>query len=177
MLSCIISLLILPLTGCSDIANYDTTQKQIYNQNYNSEQTQTSAKKETVETSSQPATPEETQEIPTTAPPVQETTQEVTTVPPASEETQAISTVPPAPAETQAIPTVPPAPEETIESPATPIPPVQEITYVLNTNTMKIHVPSCSSVDRISPKNYATTNLSIPELEEEGYSRCGRCLK
>lgn len=164
MLSCIISLLILPLTGCSDIANYDTTQKQTYNQNYNSEQTQTSAKKETVETSSQPATPEETQEIPTTAPPVQETTQEVTTVPPASEETQALSTVPP-------------APEETTESPATPIPPVQEITYVLNTNTMKIHVPSCSSVDRISPKNYATTNLSIPELEEEGYSRCGRCLK
>ena len=137
MLSCIISLLILPLTGCSDIANYDTTQKQTYNQNYNSEQTQTSAKKETVETSSQPATPEET----------------------------------------QAISTVPPAPEETTESPATPIPPVQEITYVLNTNTMKIHVPSCSSVDRISPKNYATTNLSIPELEEEGYSRCGRCLK
>ena len=119
---------------------------------------------EFIESSSQTAVPEETQEIPTTTPPVQETTQEVTAVPPAPEETQAI-------------PTVPSAPEETTESPTTSIPPVQEVTYILNTNTMKIHVPSCSSVDRISPKNYATTNLSIPELEEEGYSRCGRCLK
>ena len=106
---------------------------------------------EFIESSSQTAIPEETQEIPTTTPPVQETTQEVTTVLH--------------------------APEETTESPTTPIPPVHEVTYILNTNTMKIHVPSCSSVDKISPKNYATTTLSIPELEEEGYSRCGRCLK
>ncbi|MDE6052854.1 MAG: hypothetical protein K2G55_03640, partial [Lachnospiraceae bacterium] len=49
--------------------------------------------------------------------------------------------------------------------------------YVLNTNTKKIHIPSCSSVPTISPKNYSTSNLSISELEAQGYQRCGRCLK
>lgn len=116
---------------------------------------------EFIESSTQPTTPAETQENPTT---VQETTTEVTTVAPTLEETKPI-------------PTVPPAPVEITEAPTTPVPPVQEVTYILNTNTMKIHVPSCSSVDKISSKNYATTTLSIPELEEEGYSRCGRCLK
>lgn len=49
-------------------------------------------------------------------------------------------------------------------------------TYVLNTNTMKIHHPSCSSVAKIAPHNYATSNLSIDELKEQGYEPCKRCF-
>ena len=49
--------------------------------------------------------------------------------------------------------------------------------YVLNTNTMKIHVPGCKSVAKIKPHNYDTSNLSIEELEAQGYERCGICLK
>lgn len=49
--------------------------------------------------------------------------------------------------------------------------------YVLNTNTKRIHIPSCSSVAKISPKNYGTSNQSIGELELQGYQRCGNCLK
>lgn len=49
-------------------------------------------------------------------------------------------------------------------------------TYVLNTNTMKIHRPSCYSVKKIAPGNYSTSNLSIEELEAQGYSRCGNCF-
>ncbi|MBR1931309.1 MAG: hypothetical protein IJ833_07565 [Lachnospiraceae bacterium] len=49
-----------------------------------------------------------------------------------------------------------------------------EDTYVLNTNTMKIHHPYCKSVSKIKPENYATTNLSIAELEAQGYTKCGQ---
>lgn len=45
MLSRIILLLILTITGCSSSINYDTTQKQIYKQKYNAEQKQTFAKR------------------------------------------------------------------------------------------------------------------------------------
>lgn len=50
-------------------------------------------------------------------------------------------------------------------------------TYVLNTSTMKIHLPSCSSVKKIAPNNYSTTNDSIDELISQGYSTCGICFK
>lgn len=50
-------------------------------------------------------------------------------------------------------------------------------TYVLNTSRHKIHHPSCASVAKIAPKNYATTNSSIAELEAQGYSTCGNCFK
>ena len=49
--------------------------------------------------------------------------------------------------------------------------------YVLNTNTMKIHYPSCSSVAKIAPQNYSTSNQSVDELQNQGYSTCGRCFK
>ena len=48
--------------------------------------------------------------------------------------------------------------------------------YVLNTNTMKIHYPGCSSVPKIAPHNYATSSLSVSELEAQGYTTCGRCF-
>ena len=50
-------------------------------------------------------------------------------------------------------------------------------TYVLNTSRHKIHHPSCSSVPKIAPKNYATSNSSIAELEAQGYTTCGNCFK
>lgn len=48
------------------------------------------------------------------------------------------------------------------------------VTYVLNTNTKKIHYPSCSSVEKIKPKNYATTD-DYNSAIEQGYVPCKRC--
>ena len=48
--------------------------------------------------------------------------------------------------------------------------------YVLNTSTMKIHYPSCSSVKKIAPQNYATSNSSIEDLKAQGYTTCGNCF-
>lgn len=47
--------------------------------------------------------------------------------------------------------------------------------WVLNTNTKKIHYPSCKSVPKISPENYATSNSSVSELAAQGYEPCGNC--
>jgi RNA polymerase subunit RPABC4/transcription elongation factor Spt4 len=47
--------------------------------------------------------------------------------------------------------------------------------YVLNTSTQKIHYPNCKSVGKIKPENYATTDKSLNELLEEGYTKCGNC--
>ncbi len=51
-----------------------------------------------------------------------------------------------------------------------------DFTYVLNTNTMKIHHPTCSSVKKIAPHNYATSNSSLDELFAQGYTTCGNCF-
>lgn len=50
-------------------------------------------------------------------------------------------------------------------------------TYVLNTSSMKIHHPSCSSVPKIKPQNYATSSESLAELKAQGYTTCGICFK
>lgn len=52
--------------------------------------------------------------------------------------------------------------------------PVTEEFYVLNTNTKKIHRKDCSSVSKISPKNYATTE-NVQEKLDEGYVWCKIC--
>lgn len=52
-----------------------------------------------------------------------------------------------------------------------------EATYVLNTSTMKIHHPSCKSVKKIAPHNYATSNASLEELKVQNYTTCGNCFK
>lgn len=49
--------------------------------------------------------------------------------------------------------------------------------WVLNTNTMKIHYPSCSSVKKIAPHNYTTSNEDKDTLINMGYSVCGICGK
>lgn len=51
-----------------------------------------------------------------------------------------------------------------------------EDTYVLNTSRMKIHHPSCSSVKKIAPQNYATSSSTLDELINQGYSTCGNCF-
>ncbi len=52
-----------------------------------------------------------------------------------------------------------------------------EDTWVLNTNSKKIHYPSCSSVKKIAPKNYSTSSKSLDTLKPKGYTTCGICFK
>lgn len=47
--------------------------------------------------------------------------------------------------------------------------------YVLNTNTKKIHDPSCSSVQETLPKNRKKVKEDRNKLIEEGYEPCQRC--
>lgn len=48
------------------------------------------------------------------------------------------------------------------------------ITYVLNTNSKKIHLPECSSVNQISDKNKGYTD-NYDEAIKEGYTPCKVC--
>lgn len=47
--------------------------------------------------------------------------------------------------------------------------------YVLNTNSMKIHRPECTSVDKISDNNRKNYHGSISNLLSEGYETCKQC--
>ena len=47
--------------------------------------------------------------------------------------------------------------------------------WALNTNTKKIHYPSCSSVTEGSGKNLEYSNKSLDELQAAGFTPCGRC--
>ena len=49
--------------------------------------------------------------------------------------------------------------------------------YVLNTDSKKIHYPNCEYVKKIAPQNYRTSNLSVNELKGQGYTTCGICFK
>ncbi|MBQ8941216.1 MAG: copper amine oxidase N-terminal domain-containing protein [Firmicutes bacterium] len=49
-------------------------------------------------------------------------------------------------------------------------------TYILNTNTMKIHSPDCSSVSQIKPVNKQEYTGTIEELYSRGFTVCGKCL-
>ncbi len=48
--------------------------------------------------------------------------------------------------------------------------------YILNTNSKKIHLPTCSSVDDMAEHNKKECESSITELKKQGYDPCGRCL-
>lgn len=52
--------------------------------------------------------------------------------------------------------------------------PAQSITYVLNTNTLKVHRKTCPSVKDIKPENYATTT-DLDAAIRQGYTACKRC--
>ena len=47
--------------------------------------------------------------------------------------------------------------------------------YILNTNSMKFHEPSCGSAKRIASYNYAESSESRDELIARGYDPCGNC--
>ena len=50
-----------------------------------------------------------------------------------------------------------------------------ERTYVLNTNTMRFHYPSCSGAANIAEHNKETVHSSREELMKQGYAPCGIC--
>lgn len=49
------------------------------------------------------------------------------------------------------------------------------LTYILNTNTKKIHLEDCEHAQSIKDKNKETTTENIDTLIEKGYSRCKSC--
>ena len=51
----------------------------------------------------------------------------------------------------------------------------QMVTYVLNINTKKFHLPECSSVGDMKPKNKRETSLSREEIINQGYQPCKLC--
>lgn len=50
-----------------------------------------------------------------------------------------------------------------------------EADYVLNTNSMRFHLPSCSSVDQMSEQNRQDFHGTRESLIEQGYEPCGNC--
>ncbi len=52
---------------------------------------------------------------------------------------------------------------------------VQEITYILNTNSHKFHYPYCDSVIDMKEKNKAEFYGTREEAIAQGYEPCGRC--
>lgn len=65
--------------------------------------------------------------------------------------------------------------EENFDTWDTPENQKTESRYVLNLRSLKIHAPTCRTVPKIAPQDYATSNKSIAELKAEGYTRCGIC--
>ena len=53
--------------------------------------------------------------------------------------------------------------------------PNENAVYVLNTNTMRFHLPDCQSVQDMKEKNRKEFFGTREELLEAGYSPCGRC--
>lgn len=51
----------------------------------------------------------------------------------------------------------------------------EEKNYVLNTNSKKIHLPTCSSVGKISEANRQEYTGNIQDLIDNGYEGCGTC--
>ena len=47
--------------------------------------------------------------------------------------------------------------------------------YILNTNTKKIHRPSCRYVEEIAPENRESSNASIEQLRQQNYTECQVC--
>lgn len=83
----------------------------------------------------------------------------------------------------QEMPEASPEPVEE-EDPAPPEPVLEEppaeeesqaVTYVLNTNTMKFHKPTCRSAGQIKPQNRLDTVETREDVAARGYSPCGNC--
>jgi DNA-entry nuclease len=48
-------------------------------------------------------------------------------------------------------------------------------TYVLNTNSLKIHRPDCDAVSKMNENNKQSYTGSISDIISQGYSKCGIC--
>ena len=59
--------------------------------------------------------------------------------------------------------------EKTVESPSS------DVTYVLNANTKKFHLPDCPSVFDIKEKNRIDSSESREEILSQGYQPCKSC--
>ena len=67
------------------------------------------------------------------------------------------------------------APTATPKKKATATPAAGRKRYVLNTKTMKFHLPSCSEVDKIANENKKTTTTTRESLINQGYDACQKC--
>ena len=65
------------------------------------------------------------------------------------------------------VPTSTTQPEETAAA--------EESHYVLNTSSMKFHLPTCSGVESMSPSNRQDYTGTRQALLEQGYTPCGTC--
>ena len=52
-----------------------------------------------------------------------------------------------------------------------------KMTFILNTNSKKIHLPDCKSVKDMAEKNKLEYEGTLAELKQQGYKPCGWCLK
>ena len=52
-----------------------------------------------------------------------------------------------------------------------------EQSYILNTNSRKIHLPDCKSVKDMKEKNKKQVTDSLDNLKDQGYKPCQRCLR
>ena len=102
------------------------------------------------------------------------TTPAVTAVTPTVSPTAAPAVPAVTPAPTPA-PTAVPATPGTRMVVITPLPLPAGYKYVVNTDTKKIHYPTCQDVKKILQDNIGYTGNSIAELATEGYTTCGHC--
>lgn len=61
------------------------------------------------------------------------------------------------------------------EGAPSPSPTQAVLTYVLNTNTRRFHLPGCSSARSIKEKNRSTFTGTREDILELGYKPCGNC--
>ena len=80
---------------------------------------------------------------------------------------------------TQPSPTATPKPKATAKPAATPkttaAPSSGRKKYVLNTKTLKFHLPSCSEAERITDDNRKNTTTTREALLDQGYTPCQKC--
>ena len=51
----------------------------------------------------------------------------------------------------------------------------QAVTYILNVNSKKFHLPTCSGANNMKAENREESTLSREELIDQGYTPCGTC--
>lgn len=65
--------------------------------------------------------------------------------------------------------------ETSVVEQTVPEPVAEETSYVLNTNSMKFHLPDCSSVSQMAEHNRQDVSWTRNECIANGYSPCGVC--